>query len=147
MYASYLFFFCRVGWNWIRMVSWPVFDLYQPWMRDEYECGAVCWMRIGKGNQSTWRQPTPFPLCPPQIPHDMTWLGLLQWDSFIPGLVGCMWLPLYHTQIDVLKWLVLGCFPGSSLYSTLFWWQPQLKIQSHTQVAKGRRMFKTFLLR
>jgi hypothetical protein len=33
-------------------------------------------MRIGKGNRSTWRKPTPVPLCPPQIPHDLTWAGI-----------------------------------------------------------------------
>jgi hypothetical protein len=28
-------------------------------------------MRIGRGNQSTRRKPTPVPLCPPQIPYDL----------------------------------------------------------------------------
>jgi hypothetical protein len=27
-------------------------------------------MKIGRGNRSTRRKPTPAPLCPPQIPHD-----------------------------------------------------------------------------
>jgi hypothetical protein len=31
--------------------------------------GAV----TGRGNRSTRRKPTPFPLCLPQISHDMTW--------------------------------------------------------------------------
>jgi hypothetical protein len=30
-------------------------------------------MRIGWGNRSTRRKPTPVPLCSPQIPHDLTW--------------------------------------------------------------------------
>jgi hypothetical protein len=30
-------------------------------------------MRLGRGNQSTQRKPAPVPLCPPQIPHDLTW--------------------------------------------------------------------------
>jgi hypothetical protein len=30
-------------------------------------------MRIGRGNRSTRRKPAPVPLCPPQIPHDLTW--------------------------------------------------------------------------
>jgi hypothetical protein len=42
-------------------------------MIDDDECGAVDGMRIGRGNQSTRREPTPVPLCPPQIPHDLTW--------------------------------------------------------------------------
>jgi hypothetical protein len=29
-------------------------------------------MRIGRGNQSARRKPTPVPFCPPQIPHDLT---------------------------------------------------------------------------
>jgi hypothetical protein len=30
-------------------------------------------VRIGRGNRSTRRKPAPVPLCPPQIPHDLTW--------------------------------------------------------------------------
>jgi hypothetical protein len=37
------------------------------------ECGAVGGMRIGRGKQSTKRKPTPVPLYPPQIPHNLTW--------------------------------------------------------------------------
>jgi hypothetical protein len=44
---------------------------YQPRMIDDY-CGAVGGMRIGRGNRSTRRKPTPAPLCAPQIPHDVT---------------------------------------------------------------------------
>jgi hypothetical protein len=32
-------------------------------------------MRIGRGNRSTWRKPAPVPLCPQQIPHNLTWAG------------------------------------------------------------------------
>jgi hypothetical protein len=46
--------------------------LYQPQMIDD-ECGVVGGMRIGRGNRSTRRKLTPVPLCPPQIPHDLTW--------------------------------------------------------------------------
>jgi hypothetical protein len=46
--------------------------LYQ--LRTIYgECGAVGGMRIGRGNRSTRRKPAPVTLCPPQIPHDLTW--------------------------------------------------------------------------
>jgi hypothetical protein len=38
---------------------------------DDY--GAVGGMRIGRGNRSTLRKPAPVPLCPPQIPRDLTW--------------------------------------------------------------------------
>jgi hypothetical protein len=46
-------------------------------MKDDDECGAVSGMRIGSGKESTWRNPAPVPLCPPQIPHDLTWAGTL----------------------------------------------------------------------
>jgi hypothetical protein len=45
--------------------------LYQSRMMDDDECGAVGRM-IGKGNRSTSRKPTLVPLCPSQIPHNVT---------------------------------------------------------------------------
>jgi hypothetical protein len=42
-------------------------------MIDDDECGAVGGMRIGKGIRSTLRKSATVPLCPPEIPHDMTW--------------------------------------------------------------------------
>jgi hypothetical protein len=47
--------------------------LYQPGMIDDDDCAAVGRMRTGRGNRSTRRKPAPMPLCPPQIPHDLTW--------------------------------------------------------------------------
>jgi hypothetical protein len=47
--------------------------LYQPRMIDDDDYGAVGGMKIGRGNWSTRRKPAPVPLCPPQIPHDLTW--------------------------------------------------------------------------
>jgi hypothetical protein len=46
--------------------------LYQPRMIYDYY-GAVGGMRIGRGIRSTRRKPAPVPLCPPKIPHDLTW--------------------------------------------------------------------------
>jgi hypothetical protein len=40
---------------------------------DDRWCGAICVTRIGKENRSTQRKPAPVPLCPPQIPNDLTW--------------------------------------------------------------------------
>jgi hypothetical protein len=34
------------------------------------EDGEFGWMKIGRGNRSTRREPAPAPLCPPQIPLD-----------------------------------------------------------------------------
>jgi hypothetical protein len=46
--------------------------LYQPQKTDDGDCGAVGGMRIGRGNRITRRKPAPVPLCPPQIPNDLT---------------------------------------------------------------------------
>jgi hypothetical protein len=46
--------------------------LYQPQMIDDGDCGAIGGINIGMGNRSTWKKPAPVPLCPPQIPHDIT---------------------------------------------------------------------------
>jgi hypothetical protein len=53
--------------------SATVWLLYQTRMIDDDECEAVGGMRIGRGNRSTQRKPAPAPLCPPQIPHNLTW--------------------------------------------------------------------------
>jgi hypothetical protein len=61
------------GGDWNHLVRWPLIGLlYQPRMIDN-ECGAIRRMRTNRGNRSTQRKPAPVPLCPPQIPHDMTW--------------------------------------------------------------------------
>jgi hypothetical protein len=47
-----------------------IWELYQPRMMDDDECGAVGGM-IGRENRSTRRKPALFPFCPPWIPHDL----------------------------------------------------------------------------
>jgi hypothetical protein len=68
--------FCLVSLGGVRLsplgTSATVGLLYQPRMIDD-DYGAVGGMRIGRGNRSTRRKPAPVPLCPPQIPHDLTW--------------------------------------------------------------------------
>jgi hypothetical protein len=46
--------------------------LYLPRMIDDGDCGATDGMKNGRGNRGTRRKPAPVPLCPPQIPHDLT---------------------------------------------------------------------------
>jgi hypothetical protein len=60
---GYCFFF--VGWD-FRYCGhfWPIV----PALGDG-DCGEICGMKIGK--RSTRREPTPAPLCPPQIPPDV----------------------------------------------------------------------------
>jgi hypothetical protein len=61
-------------WDSVYLVRRPLIGLlYLPRMIDDDECGAVGGMRIGRGNRSTRRKPATVPLCPPQIPHDLTW--------------------------------------------------------------------------
>jgi hypothetical protein len=43
-------------------------------MINEYR--AVSGMRIGRGGRSTWRKPSPLPVCPPQIPFLVIGLNL-----------------------------------------------------------------------
>jgi hypothetical protein len=63
-----------MGWDWVHFVLRPLFGLlYQLQMIDDDDCGAIGGMRIGRGNWSTWRKTALVPLCPPQIPHDLTW--------------------------------------------------------------------------
>jgi hypothetical protein len=62
-----------VGWDCTHLVRRPLIDLlnHLKMMYDD-KCGAVGGMRIGRVNRSTRRKPAPVPLCPPQIPHDLT---------------------------------------------------------------------------
>jgi hypothetical protein len=46
--------------------------LYQLQMIDDGDCGAICRMKIGRGNRSTRRKRAPTSLCPPQIPQDQS---------------------------------------------------------------------------
>jgi hypothetical protein len=47
--------------------NWPIVPA-----PGDYEDGGFGGMMIGKRNRSTRRKPAPVPLCPPQIPHDLT---------------------------------------------------------------------------
>jgi hypothetical protein len=62
----FFFFLCfglGVRLRWVHLVRRMIND----------ECGTVGGMRIGRGKPSTRRKPTLVQLCPPQIPHDLTW--------------------------------------------------------------------------
>jgi hypothetical protein len=52
---------------------WPIVPARDDDYDDDEECGVVDGMKIGKGTLSTRRKPAPVPLCPSQIPHDLTW--------------------------------------------------------------------------
>jgi hypothetical protein len=70
--------------------------LYQPRMIDD-DYGAVGGMRIGRGNRSTCKKPAPVPLCPPQIPHDLTW------DRTRAAAVGSQWLTAWAMAQPIIR--------------------------------------------
>jgi hypothetical protein len=72
VFFIYLFIVSLGGVSPLGMLA-TVSLLYQPRMIDDDDYGAVGGMRIGGGNRSTQRKPAPVPLCPPQIPHHLTW--------------------------------------------------------------------------
>jgi hypothetical protein len=64
--------FLGVEWDWLHLIRRPLTGLlYQPWAIDE--CGAVSGIRISNENRNTWRLPALTPICPPKMPHDLTW--------------------------------------------------------------------------
>jgi hypothetical protein len=119
-----------VGWDWVRLVRRPLLGLlYQPRMISD-DWAVVGGMKIGKRNRSTLRKPAPIPLCPPQIPNNLTWdrtraaaVGsrrLTAWAMARPtGLSKCTEIP--HTVI-MAKDIFLRRYKSylSLAYSCLF---------------------------
>jgi hypothetical protein len=87
--------------------------LYQPRTIDN-ECGAVGWMRTGRGNRSTRRKRAPVPLCPPLISHDPTWAWT--WAA----TVGSQWLTAWAMArpLSVVNELIT-CVPFMTYISCL----------------------------
>jgi hypothetical protein len=97
--------------------------------------GVFGGMKIGRGNRSTRRKPAPVPLCPPQIPHDLTWTrtravavgsqrltawamarpsnstiyNARSWKLWLNNERTNQWTCLYDISV-VCSLLVLGCF-------------------------------------
>jgi hypothetical protein len=56
-----------MGWDfWYCGHYWPIVPAPD---ESDGNCGEIGGMKIGRGNRSTQREPTPAPPCPPQIPH------------------------------------------------------------------------------
>jgi hypothetical protein len=115
-------FFFLVFLGWVRLIplgtSATVGLLYQPRMIDDVDYEAVGGMRIGRGNRSTRRKPAPVPLCPPQIPHDVTW------DRTRAAAVGSQRLtawamarPQWTLLVSFVIWQILIKL-GSTVYCT-----------------------------
>jgi hypothetical protein len=65
--------FCFVGWDWVHLVRRPLIGLFVPAPDDRWVYGAFGGMIICRGNRSTRSKPTPTPLFPPPITHDLIW--------------------------------------------------------------------------
>jgi hypothetical protein len=107
-----------MGGDWVHLVLRPLFGLlYQTRMIDDDEddeCGAVGGMRIGRGNWSTRRKPAPVPLCPSQIPHDLTPARTLGRCSGKPATNRLS----YGTAYSVFKSIHFRRVPGESQHSS-----------------------------
>jgi hypothetical protein len=71
--VSFSFSFLGWGETGVHLVRRPLTGLLYLLRIDDDECGTVGGMRIGRGSRSNRRKHAPVPLCPPQIPHDLTW--------------------------------------------------------------------------
>jgi hypothetical protein len=70
-----LFFMYLWGWSGTEpTITGPFIGLmYQPWRTDDDDdCGAISGGMSDRVNRSTEDKPASAPLCPPQIPHDLT---------------------------------------------------------------------------
>jgi hypothetical protein len=70
-FGTHMYFFIIL----LFLVGWDLATtglLYQPQMKDDGDCAAIGGKRVGRGNRSTRRKPAPVPLCPLQIPHNLT---------------------------------------------------------------------------
>jgi hypothetical protein len=130
-------FSLAVWWGWAHLVHWQLFGLlYRPQMMHDDERGAVGGMRIGRGNGSTQRKPAPVPLCPSQIPHDLTWAQtwattvgswlLINWAMAWP----CMEVKL--TFSDQTEWSAL-CSTSVYPLNSRTWW-------AHSTIVVMRQM-------
>jgi hypothetical protein len=68
--AVILILFSFFGWGEIESTFYYLAYCTRP---DDDDCGSVGGMNISRGNRSTRRKHAPVPLCPPQIPHTLTW--------------------------------------------------------------------------
>jgi hypothetical protein len=69
-FPANIFFLNFLGWWYL--VRRPLIGLFYQLRMIYNECGAVGGMRIGRGNRSTRRKPSPVLSCTPKIPHDLT---------------------------------------------------------------------------
>jgi hypothetical protein len=77
--TTYIIYFLRWGWGWVHSVRRPLTGLlYQSWMIDDDECGAISVVRIGRGNRSTRRKPA-------LVYHFVNHKSHMAWRGIEPG--------------------------------------------------------------
>jgi hypothetical protein len=149
MSAVKCFFFFLVSLCGVRLgplgMSVTVGLWYQLRMIDD-DYGAFGGMRIGRGNRSTRRNPASVPLCPPQIPHDLTWdwtraaaVGsqrLTAWAMARP-YVSCYWW-LWFVLVCCVHFLTqYGLCQLLSYHVTV-----QLSLHVHKLAIRGRASYR-----
>jgi hypothetical protein len=72
-------------------------------MIDDGDCGAIGGMRIGRGNRRSKGKPALVPLCPPQIPRDLTRARTQAAADYITSIALC------HYFTFELLYIYLGC--------------------------------------
>jgi hypothetical protein len=104
LHVSFFFFFVFCGGVLLSTLgtSATVGLLYQSRMIDDNECGIVGGKKICRENRSTRRKPAPVPLCPPKIPHDLTW------DRTRAAAVGSRRLTRTYLNFDSRSWYVVS---------------------------------------
>jgi hypothetical protein len=116
-------FFVLVSWGGVRLSPLGTSATICPIVPDPddrwYECGAVGGMKIGRGNRITRRKPAPVPLCPPQIPHDLTR------DRSQAAEMGSRCLTVISDVSRILQSAILSWCQRSSqtsvFFSSIFW--------------------------
>jgi hypothetical protein len=71
-------------------------------MIDDGNCEAIGGMKISRGNRSTGRKPVPVPLCPPQIPHDLTRARIRAAAVGLQRLIN--WIELTQYAVELRFW-------------------------------------------
>jgi hypothetical protein len=135
-----------MGWDWVHLALRPLFGLsYQP-QTIEDDCEAIGGMRIGMGSRSTRRKPVPVPLCPPQIPHDLTRARtrasavgsrrLTVWAIAWPEVINLVRIARCLKRVEFLASLLSSLRDGLSSYWHTFYFTLHVSGCDHNQCKK-----------
>jgi hypothetical protein len=79
-------------------------------MINDDECESISGMRTGRGNRSTRWKPASAVLCPPQIPHDLTWArpraaSLGSWRLTSWAMARPLHCPVFFKELPPTTWV------------------------------------------